>query len=67
MGFLGGRNYKPAESRDTAGIDEPDVSNVSEARPVPYVAGTRKLAVTWIGRVYRQFNKRAKDERPGKK
>lgn len=60
-------NHKPPPEPDTAGIEEEQVSSSQESVPVPFVAGTRKIAVKWISRVYNQKSKPAPAERPGKK
>jgi hypothetical protein len=51
-----------ASSITTSSAPDPDPGNIQgqqlstnqQGVPVPYVAGTRKIAVTWIGRVYNQ-------------
>jgi len=40
-----------------AGTEEEEISTNQEAIPVPYIAGTRKVAVRWFTNVYNQFTK----------
>jgi len=62
-----GGKYKPPPEPNPAGIEDEQVSSSQEAVPVPFVTGTRKIAVKWISRVYNQKSKPAPAERPGKK
>jgi hypothetical protein len=64
---MGAKGYKPPPTDDVTGIEEDTVSNSQEATPIALMAGERKIAVTWISRVYKQFTKEAPMERPGKK
>jgi hypothetical protein len=61
------RDYTPAQEKDPADLDDNAAASVNEARPVAYLAGTRRIAVVWISRVYRQRTVPAPVERPGKK
>lgn len=56
----------PAEvNRDT--LEEEELSTHQEAVPVPYLAGTRMVAVRWLSGAMDQVARQAKDDRPGKK
>jgi hypothetical protein len=47
---------------------EPEaVATMQEAIPVPYLAGTRVIALRWISAPVEVFSVQAKDERPNKK
>lgn len=57
MSFLAGNNEKvPQPSQKPFGADAYRSSTNEQARPVPYLAGKRRLAVTWISD---HFNDRA--------
>jgi len=48
-------------------VDDEEVSTAPQAVPVPFIAGTRKVAIRWISRTYNQRARVAPAERPGKK
>jgi hypothetical protein len=57
MSFLAGNNDNtPAPQQKPFGADAYRASTNEQARPIPYLAGTRRLAVTWISD---HFNDRA--------
>lgn len=57
MSFLAGNNEKiPQPQQKPLGADSYRVSTNESARPIPYLAGKRRLAVTWISD---HFNDRA--------
>jgi hypothetical protein len=61
------RDFTPAIEPDTGDANADNVAATNAAAPVRYLAGTRKLAVTWIGRVYNIRAVPAPNERPAKK
>jgi hypothetical protein len=48
-------------------VDDEQISTAPQAVPVPYVAGTRKIALRWISRTYNQRAVEATQDRPEKK
>ena len=61
-----GPSYKAVLPEKT-GLEEQSLSTAQEAKPVPLLFGTRKIALTWISPVYNQFVKEAPTKLPGKK
>lgn len=61
-----GTSYK-APKPDKTGLEEQTLSTAQEAKPLPLLFGTRKVALTWITPVYDQFVKDAPVKMPGKK
>ena len=47
------------------GIQDQQTSKTQQATPVPYIAGTRKVAVTWITPIYNLYSAPAPNQ-PGK-
>src|SRR6185437_3123615 len=45
-------HFNQSTQRPPFGIQDQMVSNTQQGVPLPYVAGTRKVAVTWISPVY---------------
>ncbi len=64
---FGSRNDVPAPAPEPTAMESESVSTAQEARPLPYIAGERKIAVRWISRVYNQYTREAPQQRPGKK
>jgi hypothetical protein len=62
-----GGSYKPPKEPNPAGLEEEQFSTATEALPVPYLAGTRKVSLRWISSVYNLFSQNAPEERPAKK
>ncbi len=52
--MFGGSDNTPAPTPTPAGVQGQQLSTNQQAVPVAYVAGTRKIAVTWLSRVYNQ-------------
>jgi len=52
---------------DDLAIEPETVATIQEAVPVPYLAGTRAIALRWINPPVEVFSVQAKDGRPGKK
>ncbi len=61
------KGYNQARDPEPTGVEETEVARVTESVPVPWIVGTRKVAVTWISRVYNIRAKTAPQSRPGKK
>ena len=57
---------KPQPNPDYANLDESELASNQEATVVPFIAGQRRGAVTWVSPVYNMFTKDA-DTQPGKK
>ena len=57
MSAKGGAANKPTPEPDPANLSEAELSSNQEAKAVPWVAGERKIAVTWISPVYNMFSK----------
>ena len=53
--------------RDDWPIAEEEVTTHQEAIPVPYIAGTRRVALRWVSPAVDMITIQAKDETPGKK
>ena len=47
-------DYKAAAPRKPAGVDEQRFSTNEQAKPVPYFAGYRRQAVTFITEIFKQ-------------
>lgn len=62
-----GGGPKPPKIPEQTGLEQEQLSSAEEAVPLPYVAGTQKIAVKWITNTYGQFTKDAPQERPAKK
>jgi len=52
---------------DDMPVEPEAVATSQEAIPVPYLAGTRLIALRWISPPIDVFSVQAKDTRPGKK
>ena len=52
-------DHKPPKDPDETGLEEESVSSSREAVPVPFLAGERKIAVTWITPVYKLYSRQA--------
>jgi hypothetical protein len=52
---------------DDMPLEPESVATMQEAVPVPFLAGTRAIALRWISPPVSVFSVQAKDERPGKK
>jgi len=61
------RDYTPAIEPDVGDQNADNTAATNTAAPVRYVAGTRKLAVTWISRIYNLRSVPAPNEKPAKK
>lgn len=48
-------------------VGEEEITTHQEAVPVPYMAGTRKVALRWISPAVDLVTVQAPDETPGKK
>ena len=64
---FGSRNYNAETTTDGLPVEDESVSRAQEAVPVPYVAGTRKLALRWVTPIYNQHAEEAPRSRPNKK
>lgn len=56
----------PAELDDTT-MEEEDLATHQETIPVPFVFGTRLVALRWISPALDMVTRQAKDDKPGKK
>lgn len=56
----------PAQLDETT-LEGEDMSTHQETIPVPWVAGTRLIAIRWIAPALDMVTRQAPDERPGKK
>lgn len=63
---MGKSSVKPEEVDETT-IEDEDLATHQENIPVPYVAGTRRVAVRWLDTALNLITEQAPDERPGKK
>ena len=52
---------------DDLPVEPETLATSQESVPVPYLAGTRLIALRWISPPIAVFSVQAKDERPGKK
>jgi len=52
---------------DDVPVEPETLSTAQESIPVPYLAGTRLVAIRWISLPFAVFAVQAKDEKPGKK
>jgi len=66
MGF-GSKGARPLPESTPTGVEDEQLSTSQEAVPVPQMAGTRKISLKWISRVYNQHARKAPAERPAKK
>lgn len=48
-------------------LEEEEIATHQEAVPVPYLAGTRRVALRWITPASSMVTQIAPDEKPGKK
>ena len=62
-----GKTSKPTQDATPEAVDDSDYATSQESKPVPWMAGTRKVAATWISPIYQQHAEPAPSERPGKK
>ena len=65
--MFGTRENKADPVPDETGIEEEQVSNSLESRPVPWFVGTQLLALSWISPIYNQRAVLAPDSLPAKK
>lgn len=59
-------SIKPDELDETT-LEEEDLSTHQENVPLPWLAGTRRLAVRWLDGALNQITEQAPDSRPEKK
>jgi len=59
-------NQQPRKAQPF-GIQDQQTSNVQQALPVAYIAGTHKIAVKWITPIYNLRSAQAPDTVPTKK
>lgn len=64
---FGSRSYKSDPASEAVPAEDESLSSAREAVPVPYLAGTRKIALRWITPIYNQHAEEAPAERPAKK
>ena len=64
---FGSRNYRADPAAEAVPVEDESLSSAREAVPVPYLAGTRKIALRWISPIYNQRAEEAPVERPAKK
>lgn len=55
------------ESIDDTTLEDEELATHQETIPVPYIAGTRMVALRWLGPAYDMVTRQAPDDRPGKK
>jgi hypothetical protein len=65
MSFGGGKT--PDLEPDLLPVEDEEVSTHQEAVPVPYLAGTQKIALRWISPALNMVTKQAPDQKAGKK
>lgn len=53
----GGQPNRPQPQPDPANLDDAELTSNQEAKVVPWFAGQRKFALTWISPVHNQFSK----------
>jgi hypothetical protein len=63
---MGSKAIKTPATDETALQDE-QIATHQEAIPLPYLAGTRKIAVRWIGPAERMLTNQSTDNQVGKK
>jgi hypothetical protein len=56
-----------APERDDLPVEDEDIATAQEGIPVPWQAGTRRVAVRWITPAFDRVTKEAPAERAGKK
>ena len=61
------RDFTPSVEPDLADQNPDNTAATNTAAPVRYIAGTRKLAVTWVSRIYNLRAVPAPADRPAKK
>lgn len=54
-----------AKERHPYGLEPKETATNERARPVPYLAGTRKLGLTWLGPAYNQRVEEVSEEQGG--
>lgn len=57
---------QPVEDK-TTGIEDEELARAKEGVPIPYLAGTQKIALRWISIIYNQKAVLAPQARPSKK
>jgi hypothetical protein len=55
----------PPKQKKVAGLDPSKTSTNERAKPVPYLAGVRRLAITWLGPAYNQTTEEVTQQSPG--
>jgi hypothetical protein len=63
---MGKSNVKP-DTLDETTVEHEDLATHQENIPVPYLSGTRRVAVRWLDVALNMITEQAPDERPGKK
>ena len=53
--------------REDAPVQDEEIATHQEAIPVPWLAGTRRVALRWISPAFAMATQVAPDENPGKK
>lgn len=66
MSFGTKQNLPDTQPNDT-GLEDQQLSNSQESKPVPILFGEYRVAVTWISRIYNQRAVEAPLARSGKK
>jgi hypothetical protein len=61
------KTRQPDLETATLPVEEEEVATHQEAVPLPYVAGTRKVAVRWLGPATALITRQAPKEKTGKK
>lgn len=60
-------DYTQPVADTTTGLEEEEIARAQEGVPIPYMAGTRKIALRWITPIYNQKAVLAPQTRPSKK
>lgn len=61
------RTKQPDLEHESLPVEEEEVSSHREAEPLPYFAGTRKIALRWLGPATGMITRQAPSEKAGKK
>ena len=61
------RSRMPELETDDLPVEEEEVASHQEAAPLPYFAGTRKIALRWLGSATGMITEQAPNEKVGKK
>jgi len=62
-----GMSNPPSPTTQPFGSQDQMTANTQQAQPVPYVAGTRKLAAKWVTPIYNLRSAPAPNTNPSKK